>query len=97
MMIHPCVKPWPILLPPLGVLVDAFQSALESWNSAIEALKRWAMDPVAPKPPPKARDLGAHRRNSNRKRKAEIQGVQVTYYEILIFHLHRLGLEPRTQ
>jgi hypothetical protein len=45
--------------------------------SAIEALKRWAMDPVAPKPPPKARDLGAHRRNSNRKRKAEIQGGQL--------------------
>jgi hypothetical protein len=39
--------------------------------SAINALKRWARDPVAPKPPPTVRDSGAHRRNSNRKHKAE--------------------------
>jgi hypothetical protein len=38
--------------------------------SAIEALKRWALDPVAPKPPSKVRDSGTHRRNSNRKREA---------------------------
>jgi len=55
-------------------------SAIESFNSnasAIEALKRWALDPVAPKPPPKLRVSGAHRRNSNRKRKAEIEAGQL--------------------
>jgi hypothetical protein len=45
--------------------------------SAIEALKRWAMDPVAPKPLPKVRDSGAHRRNSNRRRKAEVEAGQL--------------------
>lgn len=49
-------------------------SAIESFNSeasAIKALKRLSQDPVAPKPPSEVRDSGAHRRNSNRKRKAE--------------------------
>ena len=55
-------------------------SAIASFNSetsAIKALKRWAQDPVAPKPPPKVRDSGVHRRNSNRKRKAEIEAGQL--------------------
>src|SRR5258707_6604542 len=55
-------------------------SAIESFNSnasAIEALKRWTLDPVAPKPPPKLRDLGTHRRSSNRRRKAEIEAGQL--------------------
>jgi hypothetical protein len=55
-------------------------SAIAFFNSeasAIEALKRWALDPVAPKPLPKMRDLGTHRRNSSRKRKAEIEGGQL--------------------
>ena len=55
-------------------------SAIAFFNSeasAIEALKRWALDPVAPKPLPKVRDLGTHRRNSNRKRKAEIEAGQL--------------------
>jgi hypothetical protein len=55
-------------------------SAIAFFNSeasAIEALKRWALDPVAPKPLPKVCDPGTHRRNSNRKRKAEIQAGQL--------------------
>jgi hypothetical protein len=35
------------------------------------------MDPVPPKPLPKVRDSGAHRRNSNRKHKAEIEAGQL--------------------
>ena len=55
-------------------------SAIAFFNSeasAIKALKRWALGPVVPKPPPKVRDSGAHRRNSNRKRKAEIEAGQL--------------------
>jgi hypothetical protein len=55
-------------------------SVIASFNSeasAIEALKRWALDPVAPKPPPRVRDSGAHRRNSNRRPKAEIEAGQL--------------------
>ena len=55
-------------------------SAIESFNSeasAIEALKRLSQDPVGPKPPSKVCDSGAHRRNSNRKRKAEIDPGQL--------------------
>jgi len=55
-------------------------SAIAFFNSeasAIEALKHWTVDPVPPKPLPKARDSGAHRRNSNRKRKAEIEAGQL--------------------
>jgi hypothetical protein len=55
-------------------------SAVAFFNSeasAIEALKRWVMDPIAPKPPSKVRDSGAHRRNSNRKRKAQIEAGQL--------------------
>jgi hypothetical protein len=49
----------------------------DSETSAIKALKRWALDPVAPKPPSKVRDSGAHRRDSNRKRKAEVEAGQL--------------------
>ena len=55
-------------------------SAIAFFNSeanAIRALKRWALDQVPPKPPPKVRDLGTHRRNSNRRRKAEIEAGQL--------------------
>jgi hypothetical protein len=55
-------------------------SAIASFNSeasAIEALKRWAMDPVPPKPLPKVRDSRDHRRNSSRKHKAEIDACQL--------------------
>jgi hypothetical protein len=55
-------------------------SAIAFFNSeasAIEALKRWARDPVAPKPLPKVRDLGTHRRNSNRRSKGEIDAAQL--------------------
>src|SRR5258707_7113773 len=55
-------------------------SAIESFNSeasAIEALKRLSQDPVGPKPPSKVCDLGAQRRNSNRKRKGEIEADQL--------------------
>ena len=55
-------------------------SAIAFFNSeasAIKALKRWTLDPVAPKPPPKVRGSGVHRRNSNRKRKAEIEADQL--------------------
>src|SRR5260221_14734169 len=45
--------------------------------SAIKTLKRWTLDPVAPKPPPKVRGSGVHRRNSNRKSKAEIEAGQL--------------------
>ena len=48
-----------------------------SETSAIEALKRWALDPVAPKHLAKVRDSETHRRNSNRKRKAEIEAGQL--------------------
>jgi hypothetical protein len=49
----------------------------DSEASAINALKRWALDPVAPKAPPKVREPGAYRRNSSRKRKAEIEADQL--------------------
>jgi hypothetical protein len=39
-----------------------------SETDAIEALKRWASDPLPPAPPPKVRKSTA-RRNSNRNRK----------------------------
>lgn len=54
-------------------------SAVAFFNSeasAIKALKRWALDPVAPKPP-KVHGSGVHRRNSNRKSKAEIEAGQL--------------------
>jgi hypothetical protein len=55
-------------------------SGIAYFNSeagAIEALKRWALDPVAPKPPSKVRDSGTHRRNSNRRSKGEIDAAQL--------------------
>ena len=55
-------------------------SAIESFNaeaSAIKTLKRWTLDPVAPKPLAKVRDSGSHRRNSKVKRKAEIEAGQL--------------------
>jgi hypothetical protein len=52
-------------------------SPFNSEASAIEALKRWARDPVVPKPPPKVRDPGTHRGNSNRRRKAEVEAGQL--------------------
>jgi hypothetical protein len=55
-------------------------SAIESFNSeasAIKALKRLSQDPVGPEPSSKVRDSGAHRRSSNRRRKAEIEAGQL--------------------
>jgi hypothetical protein len=55
-------------------------SAIAFFNSeasAIKALKRWALDQVPPKPPPKVRDLGTHRPNSYRKPRAEIEAGQL--------------------
>jgi hypothetical protein len=43
-----------------------------SETGAIDALKRWASDPLPPAPPPKVRKSGDNRRNSNRKYKNQI-------------------------
>ena len=59
-------------LPKKGEIRFQPASAIAFFNSevsAIEALKRWASDPLPPAPPPKVRKPSALRRNSNRKRK----------------------------
>jgi hypothetical protein len=59
-------------LPKKGEIRFQPASAIAFFSSetdAIEALKRWASDPLPPAPPPKVRKPGALRRNSNRKRK----------------------------
>jgi hypothetical protein len=62
----------------IGSLAEATQkdfqpaSTIAPFSSeadAIEALKRWATDPLPPGPPPRVRKPGAYRRNSDRKRK----------------------------
>src|SRR6516165_813925 len=57
-------------LPKKGEIRFQPASAIAFFSSetdAIEALKRWASDPLPPAPPPKVRKPGALRRNSNRK------------------------------
>jgi hypothetical protein len=56
-------------------------SVLEEFSDearAIAALNRWATDPQPPKPMPKLRKPGAHRRNSNRPRRpAKVEAGQL--------------------
>jgi hypothetical protein len=55
-------------------------SAIETFRSealAVETLKRWALDPLPPAPPPKLRKPGAYRRNSNRERPYQIGAGQL--------------------